>query len=129
MQAVVLLLVFQLGDGLPRADEFLVLIIEALEAVAADAALFPVQRFRLVQDRGVLGDHVRSVALLASGIKIFFVIQRPEPVFVAAVALFDRVQRASISAVAWRAAEFFQRMIFHHVRIGVAGEWRVVALR
>ena len=44
LQAIVLLLIFQLRDRLPRADQFLVLIVEALEAVAADAALFPVQR-------------------------------------------------------------------------------------
>ena len=84
---------------------------------------------RLVQDRRVLGDHVRGVALLAAGVEIFRIIERPEPVLVAAVAFLDRIQRAAISAVARRAAKFFQRMKLHQVRIGMAGERRVVALR
>ncbi len=43
-QAIVLLLIFELRDRLLRADELLILIVETLEAVAADAALFAVQR-------------------------------------------------------------------------------------
>ena len=59
----------------------------------------------------MLGDHVRSVALLAAGVVVLRIVERPEPVLVAAVAFLDRVERASVSAVAGRAAELFERMI------------------
>ena len=113
---------------LARGDQQLVLIVEALELVAADAALFAVELLGVVQHRSMLGDHVRGVALLAAGVVIFRIVERPEPVLVAAVRLFDRVERAAIAAVAGRAAKFFERMELQQVRIGMAGERRVLAL-
>ena len=90
LQAIVLLLIFELRNHLPRADQLLVLIVETLEAVAADAALFAVELLRAVQDRGVLGNHVRSVALLAAGFEIFRVIQAARASARSGRALFRR---------------------------------------
>ena len=119
----------ELQDVLPRGDELLVLIVEALEAVAADAArgngTAPCRDSSVA---GLFGDHVGGVALLAAGVEIFGVVERPEPVLVAAVGLFDRVEGAAVAAVAGRAAEFFQRMDLQQLRVGMGGEGRILAV-
>ncbi len=128
LQPVILLLIFELRDHLARANQLFVLIVEALESMATDTSFFPVELLCVVQNRSVLGDHIRSVALLAPGLEVLRIIQRPEPVFVPAMRLLNGVKRAPVPAVARRAAKFFQGMIFHHVLIGVACIRRVLAL-
>ena len=71
---------------------------------------------------------VGRVALLATGVIVCRIVQRPEPVFVAAVSLFDGVEGAAIAAMAWRAAKLFLRVKLHQIGIGMAGERRVGAL-
>ena len=85
-QLVVGFLVRELQNLLACADEQFVLIVEALEAVAADAALLAIELFAFVQRVGMLGDHVGRVALLAARVEIRRIVERPEPVLVAAVA-------------------------------------------
>ncbi len=48
--------------------------------------------------------------------------------FVTAMRLFNAVEGAAIPAMAWRAAELFQGMIFQHLGIKMARVRRVVAL-
>ena len=115
-------------NALARADELFVLIVKAAEAMAADAALCAVQLFALIQNGRVLGDHVARVALLAAGLKILWIVERPEPVFVAAMPFLDGINGAAIAAMAGRASEFFERMPFDEIEIGMAGERRVLAL-
>ena len=103
-------------DLLPRVDELLVLIIEALEAVAADAALLTIELLAFVENGRVLGDDVQGMALLATGIVIFGIVEWIEPVFVAAVTALDGIDGAAIATVAGRAAKFFQRMRFQQHR-------------
>ena len=117
----------ELQDGLARVDELFVLIIEAMEAVAADAALLAVELLAFVQDGSVLGDHVRGVALLAAGVVIFGIVERPEPVRIAAVSAIHGVDGAAIAAVARRAAKFFERMPVDELEVGMAGERGVIA--
>ena len=95
---------------LARVDELFVLIIETLEAMAADAALLTIELLAFVEDGRVFGDHVQGMALLAAGVVIFGIVEWIEPVFVAAVPALDGIYGAAIAAVAGRAAEFFQRM-------------------
>ena len=114
---------------LARVDELLVLIVEALEAVAADAALLTIKLLAFVEDRRVLGDHVRGVALLAAGVVIFGIVERVEPVLVAAVPALDGIYGASIATVARRAAKFFERMILQELQVGMAGIGCVFAFR
>ena len=108
-------------------DELLVLIIEAIEAMAADAALLAVELFAFVQDGRVLGDHVRGVALLAAGVVIFGIVERPEPVRIAAMTAIHGVDGAAIATVAGRAAKFFERMPVNEFEVGMAGERSVIA--
>ncbi len=66
------------------------------------------------------------MALLASGVVIFGIVERPEPVFVTPVSCLDTVQRAAVSAVARRAAELVERMPLQELRVRMAAERRVV---
>src|SRR5579872_2542986 len=66
------------------------------------------------------------MALLASGIVVFRIIERPEPVFVTAVSSLDAVQRAAVSAVARRASELVERMPLQELCVRMAAERRVV---
>ena len=114
---------------LARVDELLVLIVEALEAVAADAAFLTIELLAFVEDGRVLGDDVRGMALLATGVVIFGIVEWIEPVFVAAVTVLDGIYGASIATVAGRAAEFFERMRFQQHQVRMAGVGRVFAFR
>src|SRR5580692_6461683 len=69
------------------------------------------------------------MALLAAGVVILGIVKWIEPMFVAAVPAFDRVDGAAIATVAGRAAKFFQRMPFQKRQVGVAGVGRVFAFR
>src|SRR5271154_6273671 len=113
-------------DLLARIDELLVLIVETLEAVAADAAFLAIELLAFVEDGRVLGDHVQRMALLAAGVVIFGIVERIEPVLVATVAAFDGIDGASIAAVAGRAAEFFEGMRFQKRQVGMAGVGRLI---
>src|SRR5208282_888895 len=104
-------------------------IVEALEAVATDAAALAVELFAFVQRVGVLGDHVGRVALLAARVEIRAIVKRPEPVFVPPVPARDGIEGASIAAVARRATELLKRVNLQKVGIGMAGVRRIVALR
>ena len=46
-----------------------------------------------------------DVALLAAGLDVLLVMQRPQPVLVVAVRLFDAGERHAVAAMAGRAAE------------------------
>ena len=128
VELVRVLVVVELQNLLASGDEQLVLIVEALELVAADAALFAVDLLGGVEHRRMLGDGIGGVALLAAGVVVLRIVERPEPVLVAAVRLFHGVERAAVAAVAGRAAEFFVRVELQQVGIGMAGEGSVVAL-
>ena len=95
---------------LARVDELLILIVKTLEAMAPDTTTLAIELLSVVEDRRVLGDHVSGMALLASRLIIFRVIQRPEPMRVAAVSALDGIDRAAVSAVARRTTELLQRM-------------------
>ena len=112
---------------LARVDELFVLIVEALEAVAADAALLAVELLAFVQHWGVFGDHVRGVALLATGVVIFGIVEGPEPMRVSAMTTIHRVDGAAIATVAGRAAKFFERMPVDKLEVGMAGEGGIFA--
>ena len=94
--------------------------------MTADAAFFAEELLADVEHGGVLGDCVRGMALLAAGVIIRGVIQRPEPMFIATVGALDRIECAAVAAVARRAAEFFLRMELQKIGIGMAGERRVL---
>ena len=96
--------------------------------MAADAALGAEKLLAFIQHRRVLGDHVSRMALLAAGFIILGIVERPEPVFVAAMSFLDRINGAAVAAVAGRASEFLQRMPFQEIEIGMAGERSVFAL-
>src|SRR5580704_4088341 len=100
----------QLQNLLARIDELFVLIIETLEPVASDAAALAIKLFPLVEHSRMLGDHVRGMALLATRVVIFGVIQRPEPMLVASMPAPDRVNCTAVPAVARRTTEFLKRM-------------------
>src|SRR5579859_7717769 len=104
------------------------MIVETLELVASDATLFPVGLFSVIQHRGMLGEHVGGMALLATGVGVLWVIKRPQPVLVAPMRFLHRIKGSPIPAVAGRAAEFFDGMEFEQIGIGMTGERRVSAL-
>src|SRR5580692_7725177 len=115
-------------DLLARVDQLFILIIEALEAVAADAALLTVKLLAFVEDGRVLGDHVQGMALLAAGIVIFGIVERIEPVLIATMPALNGIYSAAVAAVARRAAKFLQRVRFQKQQVRMAGEGRVFAL-
>ncbi len=121
-----LAVVFEQRDLLAGGGEQVILIVKTLELVAADATLLAEEFLSLIEHGGMFGDGVRGVALLASGIVIFGIIQRPEPVFIAAVRALHGIESAAIAAVARRAAKFFLRMELQQIGIGMAGERRVL---
>ena len=116
-------------DLLARVDELFVLIIEALEAVAADAAFLTIELLAFVEDGACSVTMSDGMALLATSVVIFGIVEWVEPVLVAAVPALDGINGASVAAVTGRAAEFFQRMRFQKCQIGMAGVGRVFAFR
>ncbi len=115
-------------DSLARADELFILIVEAVEAMAADAALRSEELLALIQNRSMLGDHVSRMALLAAGLKIFSIVERPEPVLVAAVPSAHGIDRAAVAAMAGGASKFLEGMPFQQINIRMARERSVCAL-
>ncbi len=70
-----------------------------------------------------------GMALLAAGVVIFGIVERIEPVLVATVPALDGIDGTAIAAMAGRAAEFFERMPFQKLQVGMAGVGRVFAFR
>src|ERR1700680_1672749 len=91
VELVLLLVRRKLENLLTGADKLLVLVIETLETMTPNAALQTVELFALVEHGGMLGDHIRGMALLAAGVVVLRIVERPEPVFVASMASLGRV--------------------------------------
>src|SRR5690348_3725848 len=119
---------FERGDFADAVLQLLALIVEAGVVVAADASAAAEELLGFVERGSVLRPSVGGMALLAAGIVIFGIVERPEPVFIAAVCFFHADERAAIASVAGRAAEFIQRMPGEKILVRMAGERRVVAL-
>ncbi len=112
----------ELANGLARGEELFTLVVETFVAVAADTALLAVEFLAAIERGRHISDHVAGVALLAARFHIFFVEKRPEPVFVATVALHDAGSGAAIAAVAGRAAEAVRIVDLQQFRRGMGGE-------
>jgi len=93
-----LAVVFEQRDLLAGGGEQVILIVKKpWNLLAADATLLAEEFLSLIEHGGMFGDGVRGVALLASGIVIFGIIQRPEPVFIAAVRALHGIECAAIA--------------------------------
>ena len=66
-------------------DEQLVLVVKPFVAVAADAAAQTKEFFATVERLSMVEYKVADVALLAAGLDVLWMIERPEPVLVPAV--------------------------------------------
>src|SRR5579859_7403385 len=62
------------------------------------------------------------MALLAARIVVFRIIERPEPVLITPVSCLDAVERAAVSTVARRAAEFVERVPLEELLVRMTGE-------
>src|SRR5215469_13891122 len=74
-------------------------------------------------------DHVGGVTGLASGFRVFFGEERPQPVLVVAMSFFDAGGGASIALVAGRTTELVGIVHFQKFGRGVADEGAVVLVR
>src|SRR3989338_2121198 len=112
----------ELVDGLAGGFQALAIVVEAFEAVAAHAAAQAEELLAAVQHLGLLDHHVAGVALLAAGLEVLAVVERPEPVLVAAVGLDDAGGGAAVAAVTGRTAEALRFVNLQELAAGVARE-------
>ena len=100
-------LVFELLAELARVCERVRFAVEALVAMAADAAALVEEVFAFGQSRRALKHAVSRVALVAARLHVLLREEREEPELVFAVPLLDRCRRATVAPVAARTAELF----------------------
>ena len=120
-------MLLELFDELVRGLKLLRLVVKAFKLVTADAAARPIERLAPVQDRGVLRPGIGRMTLLAAGLEIVAVIERPEPVFISPVRFLNAGNRAAVPAVTRRASKPVRVVDLQKFELWVAGERRVVA--
>src|ERR1700733_3896228 len=74
-------------------------------------------------------DHVGGMAVLATGLRIFFGKQRPQPVLVVSVRFLDARSSPTISLVARRAAEFLGIVNRQQLRLVMTAECVGILIR
>ena len=130
---VFFLLGFNLLDLLADRVQIFGLLVVALVAMAAHAAALTEQILAVVDGLELhvaAGQHhVGGVAGLAARLRIFFGIQRPQPMLVISVRLFDAGGGASIALVAGRTAKLLRIVNLQQLRLGMADERLCVFVR
>jgi hypothetical protein len=116
------LLLLDLADLLVDRRDLVGFAVEAFVAMARHAAAQAEDFAPGVQVVGHFGDHLPRVTLLAAGLNVLLVVQRPQPEFVVPVRLLHAGERRSVAAVAGRAAETFGVVNLEQFLIGMAGK-------
>ena len=91
--------------ALTRVAQSIGFAIECLVAMAAGTAANLEQILAAIQHVGALQHAVAVMTLIAPGLHVLFVIERPQPMLVSAVSFFNRGCAAPVAAVTGRAAE------------------------
>ena len=121
---VLVVLRLQLLNLLLVGHQFFRLRVVTLEAMAANAA-FPLEKLLAgAQLRPMIHHHVRGVALLATGLDVGLVVQRPRPVLVFPMAHLHAIHLHPVAVVAGRATKFFRVVNSQQFRVRMAGECR-----
>ncbi len=125
-------LLLELLDPLRHRSEFLRLAVISLVTMATNAAALAEQVLAFAERPAhVSADehHVGLVAGLAAGFHVGFAEERPQPVLVVSVRLFDAGGGPSVALVARRAAKLFGIVDLQQFRFGMADECLCVVVR
>src|SRR5262249_57946183 len=98
-------LLLELANLLVDGGDFVRLAIEAFVPMAAHASAQTENLAALVQRVRHLRDGFARVALLAAGLDVLLMVQRPQPELVVPMRFFGARKRSPVAAVARRAAE------------------------